>query len=111
MALTVTEVKKTALKDLYLHIYKVDWDASYVTNGLALTAADLGFADQASLLTVLPQQKLGYTAEYDPANAKLKAYWGDYNNAADAPAKEVDNGTNMATVVDMIVLALGTKPA
>jgi hypothetical protein len=72
MALTRTEVLRTALRDRFLHIYKVDFDASYPSGGEPLTTADLGFSDLAADLVVIPIEKSGFSLEYDGANSKLK---------------------------------------
>jgi hypothetical protein len=111
MALTVREVLKTAVKDRYLHIHRVDFDASYPTGGEALTSANLGFGDSSTRLVVIALQAGGYTFEYDRANAKLKAFYYDYNNAADGAALEVPDTTNLSTVTGVTLLTFGKEPA
>lgn len=111
MALTVTRVMTTAIKDAFVTINKVDFDSSYPTNGETLTSADLGFSDVANNLTVLCFPKAGYVAEYDGANAKIKVYWGDNNNASDGPLVEVANTTDISAITDMYVLAVGKELA
>lgn len=94
-----------ALADRYVHVHKVDFDASYPTGGEALTVAELGFSVKPDVVLVFP--RLGHVFEYDMANEKLLAYWGDNNNAADGPLVEVPNTTNLSALVDVIVLSIG----
>lgn len=108
MAVTVTEVVKTAVKDRYMHIFKVTFDSSYPTGGEPLTAADLGFSDHATNLNVLGFAG-GYTLNYDAANAKLMAFWVD-TTVDGAAMAEVANTTNLSAVT-ALVLAFGKVPA
>lgn len=101
MALTVREIIKTAVKDRYMHLYKVDFDSSYPSGGEALTTGDLGFSDLASLLTVIAFPQNGFTFKYDGANSKLLAY---------APIKSYDvthdtaNATAVASVDETVTV-------
>ena len=111
MALTVRRVLPTTVKDAYMTITTVDFDSSYPTGGLALTAAQLGFSDNAANLTVFALMRNGYQFQYDGANAKLLAYQGDNANASPGPAIQVANTTNLSTVTGVQVIALGKQPA
>lgn len=86
-------------------IVDVDFDSSYPTGGESLTASDLGFAGTVDLLLAEPQS--GYVFEYDRVNSKLLAYYGDNNNASDGPLIEVPNTTNLSTVTNVRVFAVG----
>ena len=109
MALTVTNILKTMVEDRYLVISTVDFDSSYPTNGEALTDATLGLNDDNLDVFVFP--RLGYTFDYVKADQKLKAFYGDNDNASDGPQVEVANATNLATLTGVQVLALGRNPA
>lgn len=132
MALTVGTLVKSAMKDKYVHLFRVTFDNSYATGGLALTAATLGFNDNANNLVVFALDKSGISFEYDAANAKLKALAGTgahthTENTAGAytqnattgavtaatfnvGATEIANGTDLSSITT-IVFALGNSPA
>lgn len=109
MALTVTTPVAEPL-GLACHFRKVAFDSSYPTGGEALTAADLGFEDAAANLIVHVPMKSGYMFEYDGTNAKIKAYYGDNNNASDGPLIEVPNTTDLSALTDVLVIAYGFQP-
>lgn len=109
MALTVHDKFLTATKDAYLRVIEVDYDASYPTGGEPLTADDLGFDDHATELTVVALATT-VTSKYDDANAKLIAYYGDYNNANDGVGIEVANTTDLSAVTGVVLLVFGKKP-
>lgn len=79
-------------------------DSSYPTGGESLTAAQLGLTD---IQTLNAASSGGYTFEYDDTNAKLKAYYGDNNNASDGALIEVPNATDLSAVTNVQVLATG----
>lgn len=108
MALTVRVRNKEKFGGFYLHRVVVDWDSSYPTGGEPLTSADLDFADHSSDLIMWPTQKGGLVAEWDGANAKLKAYWN--GDATPALLPEVTNTTNLSAIVGMELFFLGRKP-
>lgn len=101
MALTVTSIDKTKAGRLRLNIVKVTFDSSYPTGGEALTAAQLGLN---KVVHVAPAPASGYVGEYDLTNSKLKAYYGDNNNASDGPLIEVPNTTDLSAVVMYLVV-------
>lgn len=82
---------------------KVTFDSSYPTNGEALTAAQLGLN---KVTVVIPLPAAGYVGEYDLTNSKLKAFYGDNNNASDGPLIEVPNTTDLSAV-SMYLVAIG----
>lgn len=109
MALTVTTPVHKPL-GLAVRTRLISFDSSYPTGGESLTAADLGFEDNAANLIVLVPSKSGYVFEYDGANAKIKAYYGDNNNASDGPLIEVPNTTDLSAITDVRVIAFGFQP-
>lgn len=106
MALTVTDPVgfPISLGSRYLNIRHVDFDTSYPTGGEPLTFEDLGFSRAPDVVIALPKTRV---FEYDSANEKLKAYEGDYSNAADGPLVEVPNATDLSAHTDVVVLAIG----
>lgn len=72
MAITVNTTADERFADYYLHRRVIDFDSSYPTGGEALTAANLGFSDNAANLIVWALPKGGFSFEYDGANAKMK---------------------------------------
>lgn len=104
MALTVVEKFRGAGGDRLLHVHKITFDSSYPTGGEPLTAADLGWSDNASLLDVVALSG-PYTFQYDAANAKILAYWVD-TTVDGAAMAEVVNTTNLSTV-STYVLSFG----
>lgn len=112
MALTITRQNfsgasdRITFGDRWLKISSVAFDNSYVSNGEPLTFADLGFQDRPDAVFVVGGTK-GYWFDYDYTNQKMLVYWGDNNNAADGPAVEVPNTTDISTLTAVIVMAIG----
>lgn len=81
-------------------------DGAYPTGGsagfLALAQAKIGAAK--NIIAVLAQDCGGYMPAYDFTNDKLKVYYGDNNNASDAPAVEVPNATDLSAVTFNLVI-------
>ena len=71
MVLTISIVKTNFIGDQKRVIADIAFDASYPTNGEALTPADLGMY-AIDFMNASP--KLGYMFEYDYTNEKLKAF-------------------------------------
>lgn len=82
------------------------FDASYPTNGEAFLKSQIGLATIDRLI-IFPSA--GYTFEYDSAAVKVKVYWGDNNNAADAPAVEVANTTDLSALTLVPFEAVGDE--
>lgn len=71
---------------------------------------DLSAEFPGGLLFVLFESKGGYVFNYDKANGKVIAYYGDNNNAADGPLIEVPGTTDLSTTpgtVGYIAIGLG----
>ena len=102
--LTVAIQKRSVFGNKRVRVVDVDFDSSYPTGGESLTAADLGLS---VVDIVIPSPKSGYVFEYDYTNSKLKAYWADYDAGADGALIEVGNGTDLHTVTDVRLLAMG----
>lgn len=101
MALTVTSLEKAKLSRLRLNVVRVTFDSSYPTGGESLTAAQLGLN---KVTVVIPLTASGYVGEYDLTNSKLKAFYGDNNNASDGPLVEVANTTDLSAVTMNLVV-------
>lgn len=91
--------------DRWIQILKVDYDASYPTGGESLTKAELGFGKAPDLVFAIPHK--GFAFEYDKTNEKLKAFYADYDAVADGALIEVANTTNLSTLTDVPVIAIG----
>ena len=110
MALTNIEfVLRTMVADRYVNIVEFDFDNNYPPDGEALTDANLGLNDDNLIVLCFP--RLGYVPEYDHAAQKIKVFYGDNNNASDGPAVEVADTTNLSTLTNVRVIAIGKKPA
>lgn len=74
-------------------------DNSYATGGYTGLAAKVTAALKRTptILAFIPQDCGGYIAVWDPTNSKLKVYHYNYD-AADGPAIEVPNATDLSTV-------------
>lgn len=99
MALTVTEIRKARANEAFENLYKIAFDNSYTTGGLALTSAQLGFtgADPERVLVFAAK---GYSFFYDTTNKKVLAYT--------AANTEVANGVDLSVILaDVAVLAIG----
>lgn len=84
-------------------LVRVTMDSSYAAGGWAVTPANFS-------LTGITEIQLtpagGYVFEYDKAAAKIKAYWGDNNNASDGPLIEIpnnDSGVNTKVSVAHVI--------
>jgi len=76
-------------------------DSSYPTGGEALAAAAFGI-DNIDFVSFGGAG--GYVLEYDYANAKVMAWYGDFNAVADGALIEVPNTTDLSTVSAHFVL-------
>lgn len=99
MALTISAFKNLPKRAMKTKVLDVTFDTSYATGGLALTKANLGLS---TVEWLEASQSGGYTFEYDYANEKLKAFYGDNNNAADGPLIEVPAATNLSAVTTRV---------
>jgi len=104
MALTIAFDKSSRVDRESIRVGTIAFDSSYPTNGEALAASDLNLRGIAFLLV---SPKSGYVFEYDYSGNKLKAYYGDNNNAADGPLIEVPNTTDLSTLTGAKFIAIG----
>ena len=91
------------LKGIRQRIVRITADAAYPTGGWAITPANCQLT---SITQIFPESVGGYVFEWDEAAQKLKAYWGDNNNASDGPLIEIpvnDAGVNAKVVTCMVV--------
>lgn len=77
MALTITKKLPNGIPDViggytYLQVADILFDSSYPTGGEPLTLGDLGFPTGTTVVQFVASPALGFTFEYDVANAKLK---------------------------------------
>ncbi|MGE4426040.1 MAG: hypothetical protein AB7G37_06290 [Solirubrobacteraceae bacterium] len=104
MALTVTVVERFNFGSVMANLIEVDFDDSYPTGGEAITAADCGMTE---ITHMLPSVKGGYVLVHDLANAKLMAFYGNYDGS-DGPLIEVANETDLNPAInDARLLVLG----
>lgn len=87
----------------------IAFDNSYPTGGEPFDAAAEvrskgNFDKTPTVIGVMIESKGGYVFTYDRANAKILAYYGDYDPAAAAPLAEVPNETNLAAVTGVRAL-------
>ena len=86
------------MKGIRQRVVRITADAAYPAGGWAVTAANC----QLSSITHLAAEPVGgYVFEWDDVAVKLKAYWGDNNNASDGPLIEIP--TNDAGVANKII--------
>ncbi len=79
------------------------FDSSYPTGGESVDLSNI-FSD---IHLVLIEPKAGYVFEYDYTNKKVKAYWADYDGAADAVLIEVTDTTDLSALTDVRFMAIG----
>lgn len=91
----------------YERFVTLTFDSSYPTGGEPLTAADLGFSDNATELKVIPVRQGAIIVSYDGANAKLLAYWGNAGTASVLPEVTATTDLSAQTVE---VLVRGRRP-
>lgn len=81
-----------------------DFDSSYPTGG---EACDLSQYFKGDPLGAIFAPKAGYVFEYDATNKKVKAYYADYDAAADGALIEVANTTNLSAVTGVPFIIWG----
>ena len=111
MALTISEesAKFQPNRELYAHsgssmkiaVFKVTFDNSYTTGGLAFNPASYGISTP---IAVIAADASGYSFEYDYTNKKLKAMFYDYANSASGPAIEVTAATDLSAVITRVIV-------
>ena len=108
MALTVTIVDEYVIGDRKEVVADVTFDSSYSIGGEAITAANLGFDLEIKHIVCGVARSplatdLAVVLDFDKANLKLVAFWGDNANAAAAPLVEVPNTTNLSAYTARVV--------
>ena len=99
--LTVDEVKHWKPLGLAIVVGRFTFSNSYTTGGEAL---DLSPHIGARKIHVfIAENAGGYIFEYDSTNKKLKAYFFDYDAAADGGAIEVPALTDLSTVTTRFI--------
>lgn len=104
----------TILEDIPLggtrHLYRgtIAMDSSYPTGGEALDpSANTRFDFLLAKGGGAAASGLGYQFEWDAANQKLVATYGDNNNASDGPLIEVPNATDLSAQTAIPFIAIG----
>ena len=87
------------LKGIRQRIVLVTLDAAYPAGGWAITAANVKLT---RITQIFPMNTVGgYVFEFDDGASKLKAFWGDNNNASDGVLIEIP--TNDAGISTLVV--------
>jgi hypothetical protein len=106
MAATLTEQKVISIgqsEALVFGTISFTGDTSYPTGGEAIDApGDKGYHH------LLVTSSGGYIGQWDATNQKIKAYYGDNNNASDGPLIEVPDTTDLNAVSFPFI---GLRPA
>lgn len=96
---TISVAHRTVFGNKRVRIVDFTFDTSYPDNGEPLTASDLGLNVVEAVVPAGPAVKadgtLAVAVSYDRTNSKLLAFWGDNNNANDAPLIEVADTTSL----------------
>ena len=105
MALTFGTVDRTKVQRRYFNFATVTWDATYPAGGEAVTASDFGLSRLDYLVALDPA---GFIVQYIPSTGKIKAFYGDYNNASDGLLIEIAVGdTAILNGIVTTFLAIG----
>lgn len=105
MALTVTPSIRTRVDKKFVVFGTITWDATYPAGGEAITAnqCQLGTIEMMFLNPGVAN------FNYDSANSKILAYYGDYNAVADGLFIEIAVGdTALLSGVVTPFIAIGT---
>jgi len=108
MAVTVTIVDKYVIGDRKEVIADIVFDSSYPAGGEAVTAANFGFDLEITHISCGlardPDTVDNAVAlDFDEANSKIIAFWGDYSNASDGVLLEVADTTSLAAYTARVV--------
>jgi len=90
--------KQDLFGNLRAEFHTVTFSSSYSTGGEAVEPS-FKFIQ----LVIAEQIIGGYAFQYDYTNKKLKAFYFDYNNAADGVAIEVPATTNLSTIAPKVL--------
>ena len=83
-------------------IVSLAFDDSYPTGGEAVS---LGFTPD----IVLIESVAGYIFKWDYTNAKILAYYADYDAVADGVLIQVANATNLSALTDVRMIAIKVR--
>lgn len=109
MALTVAQIESDGTSlghvagDLRVQFLDVTPDASWLAAGEALAASAFGLTQ---VLFAIVESKGGYVFRYDIANAKLLAYYGNFD-ASDGPLIAVPDTTDISGIGAVRIMAWG----
>lgn len=107
MAATVTIVERIDLGNKEATICTWAWDATYPAGGEAATANQFGLSTISAVIPV-SSNTAGFVYNWDSANNKLQAFYGNYDSTSDGPLIDIAVGdTAMLTGVITTVLAVG----
>lgn len=106
MAAVVTPIARQRTDRNFIVYTTIAFDSSYPTGGEAVTSNALGLGT--ILMAFSPGTTSGYVFQWDNANNKLLAYYGDNNNAADGPLIEVPAATDLSSLTAIPLIAIGT---
>ena len=104
MALTITTVKEGILGDLRYKVLTLAFDSSYPTGGESFTASDVGM-DFFHLVECNSDD--GYVFKWDKANAKILAYYADYDAGADGALIQAANTLDLSATINVETFVIG----
>lgn len=108
MALTPTIKRQGVVGNLRYSVTEFDFDSSYPTGGLPVTAGNFGYPG-GTIQFVVVSSKSGYVFSFDYAGLKLLAYQQTDPAAAggaNVPLVQVSNTTNLSTLTGVRCFAL-----
>ncbi len=108
MAATVSVIQRTKLgHNFNVALCTWAWDATYPAGGEAATANQLGMTTVSAVIPV-SSNTAGYVYNWDAANSKLLAYYGNYDSTADGALIDIAAGdTAVLTGVITTLLVIG----
>lgn len=108
MAATVTILNRAKIDQLNVAFVSWAWDATYPAGGEAATANQLGMSTISAVIPV-SSNTAGFAYNWDAANSKLQAFYGNYDSTADGPLIDIAVGdTAMLTGIVTTLMVIGT---
>lgn len=104
-SITVPEHAGRGAAPVFHDVLSFAGDSAYPTGGsdfAALHEAAVGAGRE--VMAIVPIAVGGYQLEFVKASGKLKVLFGDNNNAADGPAVEVPNATDLSAVTFRVLV-------
>ena len=89
MALSFGTIERTKVQRRYLNFVAVTWDATYPAGGELVTPSNFGLSRLDYLVAL---DAAGFIVQYIASTGAIKAFYFDYNAAADGLAIEVAVG-------------------